>query len=393
MIRYSKAILWATGALALALFPEAGAAQAPSTSAPAAVPAPKKAEEAFKNIQVLKGVPAHQILPAMQFISASLGVRCEYCHVERAFDKDDKEHKKTARKMMEMMFAINKDNFNGRQQVTCNSCHHGAAEPAAIPPIAEAMPLPQPAHTEETREARGGMEHEAAMPPNMPNAQQIIEKYVQAVGGEKALDKILSRVEKGTLTGFGPRSLPVDIFAKAPDKRLSVVHMPSGDNLAAFDGQAGWMTGFGGHIQDMEGADLYAARLDADFLLEADAPKLFRQVRVARPEKVAGNDAWVLLGITPGQPPVKLYFDQQLGLLLRQVRYAETPVGRFPTQVDYADYRETDGIKMPFRWTIARPGNSFTIQVDEIQQNVPVDDSKFLKPAAPAAPEQKPPAP
>jgi photosynthetic reaction center cytochrome c subunit len=362
--------------LMLVLTPTNVKAQAAATAPQAE---PKKAEEVFKNIQVLKGVPANQIIPAMQFISASLGVRCEYCHVEHAFDKDDKEHKKVARKMMTMMFAINKDNFDGRPQVSCNSCHHGAAEPAGIPEIASAMPAPEP--------ARGGAEAAGANPasgPAMPNAQQVLAKYVQAVGGEDAMNKITSRVEKGSLSGFGPPS-PVEIYAKAPGKRVSIVHTQRGDMFTAFDGQSGWMTGFDGHNHDMEGADVYAARLDGDFQLFTDAPKVFKQVRMGRPEKVGDKDAWVLLGITPGQPPVKLYFDKDSGLLLRQVRYAETPVGRFPTQVDYADFRDADGVKIPYQWTIARPGNSFTIKVDSVQQNVAVDDAKFAKPA-----EQKP---
>jgi photosynthetic reaction center cytochrome c subunit len=373
----------------LMLIPAAARAQAPAVGA--AQPAPKKAEEVFKNIQVLKGVPADQIIPAMQFIAASLGVQCTYCHVERAFDKDDKETKKTARKMMEMMFAIDKDNFSGRQDVTCYSCHHGTAKPSPIPEIAAAMPAPQPSHGEGMEgHMEGGANAQASM-ANIPTVQQVLEKYTQALGGAEAMDKISSRVEKGTLSGFGPRSFPVEIYSKAPDKRISIVHMPKNENYTAFDGQSGWLTGFGGRIQNMEGAEVYAARLDADFLYLSDARTVFRQVRMAKPETVDGHEAWVLLGVTPGQPPVKLYFDKESGLLLREMRYAQTPVGRYPTQVDYADFREADGIKVPFRWTVARPGSSFTIQVDEIQQNVPVDDSKFQKPATP--PEPKPPAP
>ena len=115
--------------------------------------------------------------------------------------------------------------------------------------------------------------------------------------------------------------------------------------------------------------------------MAADAPKFFRQLRVGRPEKVGEHDAWVLLGINRGQVPVKLYFDKDSGMLLRRISYAETPVGRYPTQVDYADYRALDGVQVPYRWTIARPMGSFTIQVDEAKQNVEVDDAKFAKPA------------
>jgi hypothetical protein len=108
---------------------------APPVQAPATTAGPKKAEEQFKNIQVLKGIPAEQLIPTMQFIAASLGVGCEYCHVHNAFDKDDKKPKQTARKMMDMMFAINKDNFEGHRTVTCNSCHRGSAIPQAIPAV------------------------------------------------------------------------------------------------------------------------------------------------------------------------------------------------------------------------------------------------------------------
>ncbi len=126
----------------------------PSTTAhapaPGQVPNPagKKAEEQFKNIQVLKGIPAEELFPTMQFIAASLGVQCDFCHVQGAFEKDDKKTKQTARKMMEMMFAINKDNFDGHRAVTCNSCHHGDAMPQPIPAVM----------TEEPKEPMGARE-------------------------------------------------------------------------------------------------------------------------------------------------------------------------------------------------------------------------------------------
>ena len=87
-------VLRAVAALAIAL-PHFVSAQNAGT-----VPPPKTTDQAFKNIQILKGIPADQLIPTMQFISASLGVECEYCHVEGAFDKDDKKPKQTARKMM-----------------------------------------------------------------------------------------------------------------------------------------------------------------------------------------------------------------------------------------------------------------------------------------------------
>ncbi len=351
-------------------------AQSPST--------PKLAEEQYKNIKVLKGIPADQLIPAMQFITASLGVECEYCHVRdghtMVFDKDDKKPKLAARKMIEMMTAINKDNFEGKREVTCFSCHRGAAEPVGIPIISEEEPKPEPPGEKKPVDAQ------AAMPP----ADPILDKYLAAVGGADAVQKVASRVEKGTITAFGGQHFPVDVYGKAPDKRVSVMHFPNGDSVTAFDGHGGWLGTPGRPPHIMTGDEIDSARMDADLYFPVHL-KALRQKFLAGPgEKIDGHDTVQVVGRTEGQPPLRLYFDSQSGLLLRLVRYSETPLGRLPTQIDYSDYRDADGVKVPFRWVLARPGNRFTIQVDEVHQNVPVDDAKFVAPPPP--PEQKPPA-
>ena len=105
---------------------------------------PALTETVFKNIQVLKGIPSDQLIPAMQFITASLGVGCNYCHVQDHFDKDDKKPKQIARDMMRMMFAIDKNSFEGNREVTCYSCHRGLLRPEAVPIIgSEVQPKPQ----------------------------------------------------------------------------------------------------------------------------------------------------------------------------------------------------------------------------------------------------------
>jgi hypothetical protein len=110
---------------------------------------------------------------------------------------------------------------------------------------------------------------------------------------------------------------------------------------------------------------------------------------VERPEKVGDEETYLLRGENPDEPPVRLYISRQSGLLVRLVRYVETPLGRNPIQIDYGDYRDAEGVKVPFRWTLARPGGRFTIQVDQIQQNVPIDDAKFAKPPEPPPPALK----
>ncbi len=364
-----------------------GIASAQSAS-PQASPnsaAPKKAEEQFKNIQVLKGIPADQVFPTMQFITASLGVECEFCHVKNAFDKDDKKPKQAARKMMEMMFAINKDNFNGHRAVTCYSCHRGNASPVAIPTVMTEESRSDLGRPHESGEGKA----EAAKESAGPTAQQLLAKYVHASGGAAAIDKVTSRVMKGTID-FGGRSLPIDIYCKDPDKRISFTHLAEGDSITAFNGQEGWLGTPGRPIREMHGSDLDAASLDADLHLPAHLEHMFSKMQVRGPEKIGDKDTYEVVGQRDGETPLRMYFDQQSGLLLRLVRFGDTALGWLPTQIDYADYRENDGVKVPYRWTLARPSGLFTIQVRELKQNVPVDDAKFVKPASPQEPAKSP---
>ena len=340
--------------------------------APAASPAPgpvKPAEQVFKNIQVMKGIPSDQIRPAMQFISASLGVECEFCHTRGAFDGDDKKPKQTARKMIQMQMAINKNSFDGKREVTCYSCHHGQHDPVAIPVISDEPP-------KRPEQPKPG---EAA--PALPTAGQVFDKYLQAVGGADALKKITTRSQTGSLSAGVGHSAAVQVLSKAPNKRATAVNQLEGVSITAYDGQEGWTGVPGGRRpKDMTRAETDAFSLDADFYFPIDVKTMFKQTRVRPSEKIGDHDVIQVIGIREGHPPLRLFFDKQSGLLLRMVRYAETPLGRNPTQIDYDDYREDSGVKVPFRWTIARPAGHFTIQIAAMQQNVPIEDSKFSKP-------------
>jgi hypothetical protein len=341
-------------------------------SAPASPHAvPKTTEQAYKNIQVLKGVPADQLIPAMQFITASLGVQCDFCHVENAFEKDDKEPKRTARKMMRMMFAINKENFDGHQEVTCFACHRGARKPSLTPTITE----------DDVKVAvEAKMRPEEAKTGGLPSADQIVGKYLQAIGGAEASARISTRIQKGTLT-VGSKSFPVEVFAQAPAKRLTTVRFPGGDSVTATNGDEGWLSTPGSPPLEMGPAEFEAAKLDAELFFPGYLKQIFREWRVEKKELVSGKLTYLVSGLRGDQPPVGLYFDEETGLILRMQRYTETPVGRNPTQIDYTDYRQQDGVKTPFRWTVARPNGRFTIQIEQMQQSVPIEDNRFDKPA------------
>ena len=339
---------------------------AQSQAKPTAEP-PKTAEQQFKNIQVLKDIPAEQLIPTMQFITAALGVQCDFCHVEHEMQKDDKKEKQTARKMIAMELAINKSHFDNEIEVTCYTCHRGSAHPVGTP-ILSADTAKPPAH-DENAEAKA----------ILPTADQILDKYLAAVGGADALKKIKTRVQTGHIEAMGMQ-YPIEVYSLAPDKRVSISHPQGSSSVTAFNGEVGWLSIRDG-FHRMTGPEREAARIDAELYFPARLREMYKEFRVRPGEVINSRATYLISARADGRPPLRLYFDQETGLLLRLVRYAETPLGRNPTQIDYADYKETDGVKIPYRWTLARPNGVFTIQVDKVQQNVPIDEKLFVPPS------------
>ena len=339
------------------------------TSSAASNDSQKNAGETFKNIQVLKDVPGDQLIPSMEFISSSLGVRCSFCHVEDRFEKDDKKPKQTARNMIKMMLALNENSFDGEREVTCYSCHRGARDPLAAPVIAPDMPADSAAASPETQK----------LPANFPTATQLIDSYVRALGGAEAIEKITSRVQTG-VAEFGGQTVKVEIFTQSPDKQTLVRHLPEGDSSTIFDGHSGWFVMPGRPARAMSFVDQDAASIDADLQFPLHLQQRYAELRVEYPERIGGRETYVLFGVQQGRPRVKFYFDVQSGLLVRAVRYAESPLGLDPTQIDYADYRDVDGAMIPFRTTFSQPGIRSTLQIDTVRQNVSIDDSVFDRP-------------
>src|SRR5258707_2092554 len=177
---------------------------------PAAAPsqkpsAEKPVEDVQKHIQVLKGLPESQLIPVMNYIGASLGVKCGYCHVNKdnawEFPSDEKAEKKTAREMITMVTGINKTNFRGNTEVTCYTFHRGRTSPAGIPQLPLPEPSPRPA------ENQGSAQREA-----LPTTDQILDKYTQSLGGPAAIEKLKSRVMKGTVTTATGQTVGYELY-------------------------------------------------------------------------------------------------------------------------------------------------------------------------------------
>jgi tetratricopeptide (TPR) repeat protein len=331
----------------------------------------KNTEDIFKNIQVLKGIPSDQLIPAMQFMSSSLGVECSFCHVEGHFEKDDKKPKHRAREMMQMMFELNNNSFEGLREVTCNSCHRGSRNPVSTPVVADGAPL-------STRASDAGGTNISA---SIPTAGRLIDNYIQALGGSAAIERVISRVETGT-TQVSGKSLRVDIFTQDPDKWEMVRHLPEGDDVSAFDGQTGWTRIPGRPAREIDGGDIEAAFISADLHFPLHIQGVFPDLRVEHVEKIGERETYVLSCMRQGRTAAKLYFDEESGLLVRVMILAESPLGVNPSQIDYGDYRDVEGVKVPYLLTFTAPGSSYTIQIEEVRQNVPIEADKFARPSS-----------
>jgi hypothetical protein len=325
-------------------------------------PAAQTAGQRFKNIQIFKDLPATQLDPTMAFISGSLGVRCNYCHVPGQFDKDEKPTKLMARRMMKMVFDLNKGSFNGESAVSCFTCHRGKPTPVSVPVVGQnlwARSAPSPS------------------PEPLPSVSQILDRYVQALGGASALQKITSRSAKGSRIGADGVLVPEEVHQKAPDKMLTVTSYPDVVFSNGFNGKAVW-----GH-SSREGAtplpDQLAVQMkrDAVFYKELKTQELYSTLTVVGRTSVRDADAYVVQAKPVDGPVEKLFFDVKTGLLVRRSVEADTGLGKLPLQTEYEDFRDVDGIKQPFLIHWSMPGRIWGRKIDVIKQNVQLDDTKF----------------
>ncbi len=362
---------------------------------------PLMSDQVFKNIQALKGIPVDDFMETMGIMTASLQFDCSDCHANAGTDKvdwaADTPRKITARMMVNMVQTINKNNFQGRQMVTCWTCHRNRDKPLTTPIMETIYSSPALEPDDVITQIDG-----------LPSAESILDKFIQASGGAQRLAGLTSIDAKGTSVGFGGfgGGGAVEIVAKAPDKRATIILFKAetgrGDQIRTFDGTTGWVRtplNVLGEFQ-LRGGDLDGARFDAQLSFPGqikttltnwrsgppttinDLPAPDSQASLQKDVQLGGSHIVdVVQGNGPRNLIVTLYFDRQSGLLLRELRYGNSPIGRVPTQIDYADYRDVNGIKLPFRITYAWLDGRDSIVLNEIKTNVPVDEKKFGRPA------------
>jgi hypothetical protein len=315
-------------------------AQNPTTTQAASTE--RTVEQANKNIQVLKGLPESQLVTVMNYMSASLGVRCNYCHVNKDgnwdFASDEKAQKKTAREMITMLNGINKTTFRGNIEVSCYTCHRGKTQ------VAHTLAQPIP-----TLEPRPSPEGQAQQPrETMPTAEQLVEKYYQALGGVATIEKLKSRVMTGTLTTMAGAELGYELTQSGGDQVLAVIKTPqAGIVQRGFDGHVGWEKNSNG-LRDLSPEEIAYLQRYPDIYKDIKLREQFTRMNVVGKPKIDGRDVYFVRANTASGKREQLYFDAETGLLVRRITSTTTPVGIIPEQIDFADYRDVDGMKVTF---------------------------------------------
>jgi len=348
---------------------------------------PLMAEDVFKNIQVLKGIPVKEFMNTMGFFSAATNLNCIDCHSPQSESLEgyaiDTPRKQTARRMLLMVNQINQTQFGGRRLVTCYTCHRANDRPEAVPSLLDQYSIPEddPNRVEVIPPVPG------RPPVARASADQILDKYLQAIGGTAQLAKLTSFTAKGTYEGYDTLSeqVPLDIFANSPSQLTTVVHTQNGDSVTTFDGRNGWIAAADKlmRVLPLDGGDLEGAKMDASLSFPARIKQDF-EWRTGFPSvSIDDRPVQVIQNAARGATGAKLYFDSETGLLVRQVRFVDTAVGVIPAQVDYSDYRDVAGVKVPFKRVITWTDGRSTVELSQVQANVRVDTTRFAKPTPP----------
>ena len=365
---------WVTAAAFVCMF---GVVSARQGGQDQAVP---MSEQRFKNILVLKGIPFDTFFDVMGMFAASMGDDCTYCHVKEATFRDEEFARSTpriqrTRQMIAMTQALNKTYFGGAPRITCFTCHRGSYSPWDAPRLALQYSPP-------------GEDPDAMNFPadTSVSVDKVLERYVEALGGAARLGARTSFVARGTYAGFdtGGDRVPVEIVAKSPNQRAWVVRLFNGDSHRVFDGRSAWWAGpdSPAPLETLTSGNLDRYRLEALVAFPAGIKQAYSQWKAGL-TLIGDREVTILQGTNPGNGllPVNFYFDEESGLLVRWVRWNQTPLAPVPTAVDYDDYRDVAGVKMPFKWTVSQTYMQMNIALSDVQPNVPVDAARFARPA------------
>lgn len=318
----------------------------------------------FKNIKVLNDMPADQLGKVMNLMSASLGVNCNYCHVGEDFVKDGKEEKESARMMIKMTLDLNKNSFNGRTEISCNTCHQGHTHPQSAINFDQPAPEPRP-----------------KQPDVKPTIDQILAKYETAIGGKANLAKITARQISANRVEPDGKTVEAEEILQKGGKILTTTTYNSKEHgnyvvIEGFDGTNVWKTGNKDAIK-LKADEAEQIKRGAQIFSYADLKMIYPKMDYRLTDKIDGREVYLVLATTADNQRERLYFDASNGFLVRRVASVPTVLGAFQYQTDYADYKDFGGVKLPTTIRYAMPNITWTRKITDVKINQPIDDAKF----------------
>jgi len=330
-------------------------------------------------LQVLQALPEGQLFLLMNLVADSLGVRCDYCHVQSkpdltrtpanvggwVWDSDDKPAKKIARDMMKMVVDLNARSFGGRSRVTCYTCHQGGLDPSRTTP----MPPSAPAGTT------------TPLPAPLPSIDRVWASYLTAVGkpGTQAdgVGTVISGWDDRPEGRYGKFEL---VTSGASRYRVTLTNADGTLTRQGFDGDVVWAAA-NDRVSRLSAADL--TRMKAIAMRYWPVKERPANLQVVRIDRVNSHDVYVARGRIDATTVRTMYFDINTGLLRRELTTTDTMLIPLQEQVDYDDYRDVNGVQMPFfvQTSDGAPYDTATRTILQIRRDVPVDDALFKPPA------------
>lgn len=221
----------------------------------------------------------------------------------------------------------------------------------------------------------------------LPSVSKVLDRYVEALGGRSAVEKIKSRHIKGEAEiGYMPGTpAPWELITKSPNKRLSILSVPGlGQVVEGFDGKVAWVKNASAPVVERTGDELAKSRRDSVFNRELQMLKVYPDLTVKGLERIGEQDAYVAESRPSAGSVERFWFARQSGLLLRQETDVDTPTGRVTASVFFEDYRKVDQVLLPHLLRIQVGGASGDMDVvlrfKEVTHNVPLDDARFARP-------------
>jgi hypothetical protein len=337
---------------------------------------PPMADDVFNNVQVLTGLTVDEFWNTMGMFASALTKDCVDCHVIGALENWDAFAEETdqiriARSMIRMVDDLNNAQFGGVQRVTCFTCHRATSIPEAAPDLTLQYGL---------------VENPNAMTlyptPLAPPVEEVFDTYIEAIGGAEAVESIESVVIRGTYAGFetGHIDTPFELYAQAPDRRARIFYKTSGDHYRVYDGQNGWNSNPDMPVPliPLSGGNLYGDRIGAILSFPARIQENFSRWVVSF--VFVGEETFtVVQGLQGNERPVNFYFEES-GLLTKVLYWTDTAVGPVTTMIEYSDYREVDGVMVPFFWSESWTTGMITSQLTDVEFNLPIDAARFNEP-------------